>query len=67
MLDKSNTKRNVLFCWQGRTTRGFLENRKRLQAAVVTFTPAFFAVTVHNQKPETFVPYKPLKGLPDFA
>jgi hypothetical protein len=48
-------------------TRGFLENRKRLQAAVVTFTPASFAVTVHNQKSKTFLSHKPLQRLPDFA
>ena len=48
-------------------TRGFLENRKRSQAAVVTFASASFSVTVHNQKSETFVSHKPLKRLPDFA
>ena len=51
----------------GRTTRCFLEDRKRLQAVVVTFIPASFAVAVHNQKSETFLSYKLLKRLLDFA
>jgi hypothetical protein len=43
-----------------------IEKGYRLQQ-LPTFTPASFAVTVHNQKSKTFQSYKPLKRLPDFA
>jgi hypothetical protein len=43
-----------------------IEKGYRLQQ-LPTFTPASFAMTVHNQKSKTFQSHKPLKRLPDFA